>query len=691
MWLSSSKSRRAAFTIVLCLLVGTVGASYVWAHRYSKREQLVSHTYEVLAVLSNVSKGLTTVENDRRGYVLSGDRTMLLDFNDSVKSVQTNVSKLERLTADNPLQQRSLAQLKPLIDARLAVVRQSVALQDQDPTATAQQADLTHQGVRLDDQIQFLLTSMQDNENRLLLERTNASIRTQRRFAVILVLTFFFAALILIVLFLLMSSEVERRTRAEEAAIENEERFRLLVSGVQDYAIVRLDVEGRITTWNRGAERMFGYSTYEILGKPLSQLFESCDHATPARHLESALRDGQIEDDCRQLRNDGTVFWARANLTHMRNAAGESRGFALITRDITEWHRQQEEISQRDAQLNAFFSNAPVGLAIIDRDLHFQRINEPFSKLNGLTPEENKGLHVRDVTSELATELEPMIRQVVTTGVPVLNREIRGHAPAAPETMGWWLKSFFPISQKDGAVNQVGAIVQDITSLKRAENTVRWLSSRLLQLRDDERRRLARDLHDSLGQTLSAVKMNLSYLGRDTSRLDERGRNAVIESRDLTDACIKEVRTLSHLLHPPMLDEVGLLAAIRWFVNGFSQRSGVDVQLDLPQMLRRLSVELETAAFRTIQESLTNVHRHSGSPTARVSLSVGDSQLHLEIADDGCGIPPQKLTSRQETAGIGVGILGMRERIRQLGGQLEISSADQGTTVHVTIPYTEVA
>jgi signal transduction histidine kinase len=185
--------------------------------------------------------------------------------------------------------------------------------------------------------------------------------------------------------------------------------------------------------------------------------------------------------------------------------------------------------------------------------------------------------------------------------------------------------------------------------------------------------------------------MNLSYLGRETVNLDERGRNAVTESRELIDSCIKEVRTLSHLLHPPMLDEVGLLPAIRWFVNGFSQRSGVEVKLDLPTTLRRLPTELEIAIFRSLQESLTNVHRHSGSSTALVSLTVQDSQIHLEVTDTGCGIPPQKLTARRESATLGIGILGMRERMRQLGGQLEISSAKPGTTVHVILPLGELA
>jgi len=220
---------------------------------------------------------------------------------------------------------------------------------------------------------------------------------------------------------------------------------------------------------------------------------------------------------------------------------------------------------------------------------------------------------------------------------------------------------------------------------------VRRLSGRLLQVQDDERRRLARDLHDSLGQTLTAIKMNLSYLGRDTSKLDERGRNAMAESKELIDNSLKEVRTLSHLLHPPMLDDVGLVAAIRWYVNGFSQRSSIQVELNLPEDLPRLPAELETAVFRVVQESLTNVHRHSGSTRATVRLEREADLLHLYVIDQGCGIPPEKLSFRQENATIGVGLLGMRERLRQLRGQLEINSNSQGTSVHAIIPVSEAA
>jgi PAS domain S-box-containing protein len=692
MW-TSPRSYTAAFVVAFSLLAGIGIASYVMSDRLAVREDRVIHSHEVISSLKSVAAELGQAESAQRGYVLTGDRTLLIEYDQGLKTIPQRVNELQSLIADNPQQQQQqrLSQLRPLIGADLALLALSVDLREHDPSASDQQLEFGRQSATLDNKILTLLTAMEEEENQLLRYRSRVSIRTQRRAAMVLVLAFLLASMTLVALFLIMNSEVRRRTRAELLAKEGEERFRHLVNGIQDYAVIRLSLEGRIMTWNLGAERLFGYHSQEILGQPLSDLFQSCDHETPEKHLRTALRDGHVNDECQQLRKDGTVFWATADVTLLRNDQSQAHGYALIVRDITERRQQQEEIKQREAQLNAFFSNASVGLAIIDKDLRFQRINDPFSRLNGLPPAENTGLHVRDVVKNLGAIIEPLIRQVACTGVPVLNYEVTGHPPTTPGVTGWWLKSFFPIAREGEAVTQIGAVVQDITALKRAENTVRWLSGRLLQLRDDERRRLARDLHDSLGQTLIAVKMNISYLGRHMSDLDERGRNAMAESKELVDSGLKEVRTLSHLLHPPMLDEVGLLPAIRWFATGFAQRSGIDVKLELPATFRRLPVEMETAVFRVAQESLTNVHRHSGSATAVVRLDVDSDSVHLRVIDYGCGIPPQKLSFQPESPTIGVGLLGMRERLRQLGGQLEIRSNGGGTTVHVIIPLRDAA
>jgi PAS domain S-box-containing protein len=689
--LPSRQSNTVAFAVVLTVLVIMAIASYVMSDRFADSEEWVIHTQEVISSLKGMAAEVSAAESAQRGYVLSGDRTLLIEYDVGLQTIPRHLKLLQTLTADNPQQQQRLSQLRPLVDSMLALLTQSVQLQERDPSAKAQQIDLTSQGAVLSNKILTLLTAMESEETRLLQRRSGTSAAKHHRALMILVLGFLLASMMLVSLFLLMNSEVTRRSRAEALAKENEERFRLLVNGIRDHAITRLDPDGRIITWNLGGERLFGYPASEIVGQPLSRLFPSSDQDIPQEHLSSALRDGHVYDECQQLRKDGTVFWATADVTLLRNDEGQPNGYALIVRDITERRRQREEIKLREAQLNAFFSNAPLGLAVIDKDLRFQRINGPFSLLNGLPSEDNFGKEMRDVVKHLADQIEPIVRQVASSGEPVLNYEITGPMPATPGGMGWWLKSFFPITREGEVATQIGIVVQDVSALKRAENAVRWLSGRLLQLRDDERRRLARDLHDSLGQNLTAVKMNISYLGRDASHMDERGRNALAESRELIDSCLKEVRTISHLLHPPMLDEVGLLPAIRWYATGFAQRSGIDVELDLPDNLPRLATDLETAVFRVVQESLTNVHRHSGSPTAVIRLNVKPEGIRLEVIDQGCGIPPQKLSFRQENGTVGVGLLGMRERLRQLSGELGITSDSRGTTVQVTIPLSDAA
>jgi signal transduction histidine kinase len=232
--------------------------------------------------------------------------------------------------------------------------------------------------------------------------------------------------------------------------------------------------------------------------------------------------------------------------------------------------------------------------------------------------------------------------------------------------------------------------VQERTAdLDAANQNLRKLSARLLQLQDDERRRIARELHDSVGQMLAALNMNLSTARADIERLSKTA-NALADSESLVHEMTSEVRTISHLLHPPLLDEAGLSSALRWYVDGFSLRSKIKVDLDLPEDFGRLPRESETAIFRVVQECLTNIHRHSESAIAKIRLRQRDHEVMVEIADKGKGIPPEKREEMSSSSGApGVGIRGMRERLRQLGGTLEIDSNGSGTVIAVRLPIAE--
>ena len=227
------------------------------------------------------------------------------------------------------------------------------------------------------------------------------------------------------------------------------------------------------------------------------------------------------------------------------------------------------------------------------------------------------------------------------------------------------------------------------TDLDTANKSLRELSARLLQLQDDERRRIARELHDSVGQMLVALTMNLSAVRLDVERLTKIA-HALTDSENLVQEMSSEVRTISHLLHPPLLDEAGLLSALRWYVEGFVRRSTIEVDLDLPDNFGRLPRESETAIFRVVQECLTNIHRHSGSSVAKIRVRQRDSDVLVDIEDKGKGIPPEKIQELASSGAPGVGIRGMRERLRQLGGTLEVHSNGNGTVIHVCLPISEV-
>ena len=229
------------------------------------------------------------------------------------------------------------------------------------------------------------------------------------------------------------------------------------------------------------------------------------------------------------------------------------------------------------------------------------------------------------------------------------------------------------------------AVQQRTVELDRTNQNLRELSARLLQLQDDERRRIARELHDSVGQMLAALGMNLAAVGADIERFLKVGKT-VNDSAALVQDLSKEVRTISHLLHPPLLDEAGLASALRWYVDGFAQRSKIKVDLKFPADFGRLPRESETAIFRTVQECLTNIHRHSGSSIATIRIAASDNQVRVEVEDRGKGIPQEKQSEMASTGIPGVGIRGMRERLRQLGGSLDIHSDGKGTLIVAQLP-----
>ena len=230
-------------------------------------------------------------------------------------------------------------------------------------------------------------------------------------------------------------------------------------------------------------------------------------------------------------------------------------------------------------------------------------------------------------------------------------------------------------------------ISERTAELETAKQDLGELAGRLLNLQDEERRRIARELHDSVGQSIAALSMNLSAVGADLERL-QKAADTIADSAALVDGMGTDIRTISYLMHPPLLDEAGLSSALRWYIRGFAERSKIKVDFKFPEDFGRLSQDLEIAIFRVIQESLINIHRHAESLVAIVRLTHCSNEVRVEVEDHGKGVPPEKKRDFEAGGSLGVGMRGMRERLRQLGGSLDVISPGQGqgTTVVARLP-----
>jgi PAS domain S-box-containing protein len=382
--------------------------------------------------------------------------------------------------------------------------------------------------------------------------------------------------------------------QSETALMQSEQRFRLFVEAVRDYAMFMLDPSGKIATWNNGAERIKGYKPWEIIGQHFSVFYpeEDLKSRKPWHELEVAAEEGRFEDEGWRLRKDGTKFWANVIITAIKDESGRLLGFGKVTRDLTEKKRAHQELERAHQHLQK---------EVIER-----RIAE-------------KKLH-------------------------------------------------------------------------KSEESLRRLSQHLLRTQDEERKRIGRDLHDSLGQCLAILKINLDSLQLALPASQAKAISQIDQCLHLTDEAIREVRTIAYVLYPPMLEELGLNSAISWYLEGFASRSEIKITFDAAPELERLERPVELVLFRVLQESLANVHRHSGSATAHIRLFQENGSAVLEVEDEGKGFPDAMLDldSDELASSFGVGLRGMSERLRDLGGTIELKPAKkQGAIVRAEIPQRE--
>ena len=492
---------------------------------------------------------------------------------------------------------------------------------------------------------------------------------------------------------LVLAAATAERGVAESAARESEQRFGLLVASVRDHAIIGLDPGGRVVSWNASAEHITGYRANEIVGQSFACFYPPEDAAAgkPALNLRETAERGRCEVAGWRVRKDGSRFWADVVISPVRNGTGSLLGFAKVTRDLTERRRVEEALLEREALLRATFEQAAVGIAVAGLDARFVRTNQVFQRMLGYSDEDLQSLTYVDITypedlprnRELMAELVEGKRSSFTLEKRYCRKD---------GTPIWAQVTVSALPSEHGDPRLFVGVIEDITErrqtqqqLHRHREQLRDLAARLEAAREAERTRIAREIHDELGQALTALKIDLTWLKRRLPQPAPELAGKVDGMEAILDGTAGAIQRIATELRPGVLDELGLKAAIQWQAREFEIRTGIACPVEVAAEQPAVDASRATAAFRIFQEALTNVARHASATRVLVRFTISTQALELSVQDNGRGISDDALADSRS-----LGLLGIRERATSLGGTVTITGAPgRGTTLTLSLPSLE--
>jgi PAS domain S-box-containing protein len=680
------------FGLAGALLIGVVVFAYQGTLQLKETSRSVAHTHTVLTELEATLSVMQEALISHHRYVLTEDERFLEKYAAASNRIPDQVGLIRKLTADNAVQQHRLDLLEPLIAAYLAFRAETITLQKAKGREAARRNIMTGVGTRKMEAIRQLLGEMEKDEHALLVRRS-AETEQSARFTIVVIVGGSLLALAFVLLAsVIVKRAVDERTRTERVLRESEERFRSVVESATD-AIVLADHRGHIVSLNNAAQRFFGYRADEMLGKPLTLLMPVRYRMAHQQGLERLRNTGESRVigrtvELHGLRKDGSEFPLALSLGTW-TAQGE-HFFSGIMRDMTgqkvaQQHDESFRLLIESVRDYAIFMITPQGL--------IDSWNAGAERMKGFRAEEILGQHF--------SRFYPP--DEVQAGKP----QTALHAALAKgrwEEAGWrvrkdgsrfWANTIITaLRDEAGKLRGFIKITQDVTEqrlvqkeLEYSFDQLRALSRRVENAREEERTRIAQEIHDELGSTLSFLKLDLTKLhdlaSSANSREDRAALRKIIASMlQLLDNTIATVQRLATEIRPGVLDDFGLVAAVEWLARDFQKRSGIACAFRSEIGDVEVERETATALFRICQEALTNIVRHAHADRVAIRLAKTADQLLLEIRDNGKGLPEAKVAHSTS-----LGLVGMRERATRLGGELQLGGIPKkGTTITALVP-----
>ena len=694
--------------ITLFLTAITVGiALYISADQSEKMNtafQRVSHTQETLFQAEKLLAALTERETLTREYALTGDAGYLGLLEESGESVNRELSRLKAHTVDSDNQQKRLDSLGQYIQRGAVISDSLVVLVQAGEQSAGARLLATEEVKRTGSVMRQLIANVEDHEQRLLKDRRTANISAMSDLRAVL----YVGISLLLILVMVLIQKLRVEVIADKETYDIMQYNATLMNNIRD-AIVSTDKDFNIVSWNKQAEAIFGWTEREMKGKTFASMMSpSYKGRSQSSVIKEFVKTGTWSGEANIEKKNGDIITILLSSSLIRNSNGKMTGTVAIARDITSRKQVEEQlkmfneelgkqVEERRSELNEIIEQ----LVLSEKKYKLLFENNPLSMMMVTLPE----MKITDVNDAAIGQYGyPKELFVGKTIYDLLADDDESYSSfLTEESLGYHYGGESMHKKEDGSLIYVelfthGMIFEgrqtrlilahDITQKVEADNKlkqyleeIRMLTGHLLEIREEERKNIAREIHDELGQQLTVLKMEVAWAAR---KLNQPGKQSVkLEGLlETIDGTMRFVRRICSELRPTLLDDLGLVAALQWHAKQLQASAGINIEIDAPEEIDNLTPEVKTGMYRIFQESLTNVVRHAGAKKVEVSLAVADKMIILHIKDDGKGFDISA-SSQKRT----LGILGMKERSLGMGGEYIIESyPGKGTSVMVTIP-----